>query len=222
MSGAGEVKTQPRGYLFDLDGTLVDTAPDLMRALNHALATANLAPVDEALTRHWVGHGVRAMLQAAFAHHGLDFPAQRVDALESRCVDFYSAHVADHSRPYPHVVETLTTLAERAPLAVVTNKPTPLSVSLLERLNMGRFFRAIIGRGMTTKPKPDAAPALLACESLRVEPAAALFVGDSDTDVACARAAGCPVVVYRHGYNHGIAPERLGADRVIDSFADLV
>ena len=87
---------------------------------------------------------------------------------------------------------------------------------------MGRFFRAIIGRGTAAKPKPDAAPALLACESLGVEPAAALFVGDSDTDVACARAAGCPVVVYRHGYNHGIDPERLGADRVIDSFADLV
>ena len=214
--------TQPRGYLFDLDGTLVDTAPDLMRALNHALATANLALVDEALTRHWVGHGVRAMLQAAFAHHDLDLPAQRVDVLEARCVDFYGDHVADHSRPYPQVVETLTTLAEHAPLAVVTNKPTHLSISLLERLNMGRFFRAIIGRGMTIKPKPDAAPALLACEALRIDPAAALFVGDSETDVACARAAGCPVVVYRHGYNHGIAPEQLGADRVIDSFADLV
>ena len=214
--------TQPRGYLFDLDGTLVDTAPDLMRALNHALATANLALVDEALTRHWVGHGVRAMLQAAFAHHGLDLTEQRVDVLEARCVDFYGDHVADHSRPYPQVVETLTTLAERAPLAVVTNKPTHLSISLLERLNMGRFFRAIIGRGMTIKPKPDAAPALLACEALRIDPAAALFVGDSETDVACARAAGCPVVVYRHGYNHGIAPEQLGADRVIDSFADLV
>lgn len=212
----------PQGYLFDLDGTLVDTAPDLMRALNHALATVDLPPVDEALTRHWVGHGVRAMLQAAFAHHAQDLAPERVDALEACCVGYYGAHVADYSRPYPHVMETLAVLAERAPLAVVTNKPTALSESLLEALDMTRFFGVIVGRGTTAKPKPDAAPALHACESLGVDPAAALFVGDSETDVACARAAGCAVAIYRHGYNHGIAPEALGADRVIDSFADLV
>lgn len=212
----------PQGYLFDLDGTLVDTAPDLMRALNHALATADLPSVDEALTRHWVGHGVRAMLQAAFAHHAQDLAPERVDALEASCVGYYGAHVADYSRPYPHVIETLAVLAERAPLAVVTNKPTALSESLLEALDMTRFFGVIVGRGTTANPKPDAAPALYACESLGVDPASALFVGDSETDVACARAAGCAVAIYRHGYNHGIAPEALGADRVIDSFADLV
>ena len=212
----------PQGYLFDLDGTLVDTAPDLMRALNHALATVDLPPVDEALTRHWVGHGVRAMLQAAFAHHAQDLAPERVDVLEASCVGYYGAHVADHSRPYPHVMETLAVLAERAPLAVVTNKPTALSESLLEALDMARFFRVVVGRGTTAKPKPDAAPVLHACESLGVDPASALFVGDSETDVACARAAGCAVAIYRHGYNHGIAPEALGADRVIDSFADLV
>ena len=212
----------PQSYLFDLDGTLVDTAPDLMRALNHALATMDLRPVDEALTRHWVGHGVRAMLQAAFAHHAQDLAPERVDALEASCVGYYGAHVADYSRPYPHVMETLAVLAERAPLAVVTNKPTALSESLLEALDMTRFFGVIVGRGTTAKPKPDAAPALHACESLGVDPASALFVGDSETDVACARTAGCAVAIYRHGYNHGIAPEALGADRVIDSFADLV
>lgn len=214
--------TDWRGYLFDLDGTLVDTAPDLMRALNHALAEADLAPVDEGLTRHWVGHGVRAMLRAAFAHHGVECSADRFEALEAACLDYYGAHIADHSKPYPAVVETLAALSERAPLAVVTNKPAGLSERLLDALDMARFFQVVAGRGTTANPKPHAEPARYACERLGVPLAEALFVGDSETDVACARAAGCGVVVYRHGYNQGVAPESLGADRVIDSFRELL
>lgn len=211
-----------QAYLFDLDGTLVDTAPDLMRALNHALAGAGVAPADEALTRHWVGHGVRAMLGAAFEHHGVALPASRLDELEAGCVAYYSSHIADHSKPYPGVVRTLAELSKSAPLAVVTNKPTRLSEELLDALDMRCFFRLVVGRGSTAKPKPDAAPALHACEGLAVSPADALFVGDSDVDVRCARAAGCGVVVVRHGYSHGTPPECLGADRVVDSFLDLL
>ena len=211
-----------RGYLFDLDGTLIDTAPDLMQALNHALGEAGIAPVSEQLTRHWVGHGVRAMLKAAFAHHGVECSPARFDALETACVDYYRAHIADHSKPYPAVVQTLDALAEQVPLAVVTNKLAALSERLLEALNLRRFFRVVVGRGTTANPKPAAEPALYACERLGVAPAEALFVGDSETDVACARAAGCPVVVYRHGYNQGVAPETMGADGVIDSFHALL
>lgn len=214
--------TRPRGYLFDLDGTLIDTAPDLMRALNHALGKAGIAPVDDQLTRHWVGHGVRAMLRAAFAHHGAQCSPARFDALEAACVDYYRAHIADYSKPYPAVVETLDALAEHAALAVVTNKLAALSERLLDALNLRRFFRVVVGRDTAANPKPAAEPALYACERLGVAPAEALFVGDSETDVACARAAGCPVVVYRHGYNQGVAPETLGADRVIDSFHALL
>lgn len=211
-----------RGYLFDLDGTLVDTAPDLMRALNHALASAELEPVGEALTRHWVGHGVRAMLEAAFAHQGAQLPPARVDALMATCLDYYGRHIADHSKPYPHVVETLDALASRAGLAVVTNKPAPLADSLLASLDLMRYFRVTVGRGTTPRHKPDAQPARYACDRLGVCPAQVLFVGDSRTDVLCARAAGCAVTLYRHGYNHGENPDRLGADRVIDSFSDLL
>ena len=211
-----------RAYLFDLDGTLVDTAPDLMRALNHALAAAGIAPVDEALTRHWVGHGVRAMLRAAFEHHGVSLPDPRLDELEAACVAYYGSHIADHSKPYPGVVRTLEELSKAAPLAVVTNKPTPLSEELLDALAMRSFFQRVVGRGSAMKPKPDAAPALHACEELGVSPTEALFVGDSQPDVDCARAAGCAVVVVRYGYSHGTPPECLGADRVIDSFSDLL
>ena len=211
-----------RAYLFDLDGTLVDTAPDLMRALNHALARADLGPVDEALTRHWVGHGVRAMLDAALAHHRATLSAERVDDLQTACLDYYGSHVADCSRPYPAVVDTLGALAQRSALAVVTNKPADLSKRLLAALDLDRFFTVVLGRGSTAKPKPDAMPALAACERLGVAPANTLFVGDSETDVLCARAAGCAVALYRYGYNHGRAPQSLGADRVIESFRELV
>ena len=209
-------------YLFDLDGTLVDTAPDLSRALSHTLALAGLGDVDESLTRHWVGHGVRAMLEAAFEHLGVRAEAGELDRHQALLVDHYAAHIADHSLPYPAVVETLTALAARAPLAVVTNKPTDLSNRLLDALDLARHFEVVVGRGSTANFKPHPEPALYACDRLGAAVEHALFIGDSETDVLCARAAGCDIVLYRHGYNHGKDPDHLGADRVIDSFDALV
>ena len=209
-------------YLFDLDGTLVDTAPDLRRALNHALALADVAPVDEGLTRHWVGHGVRAMLIAALAHHDVAVAESRLEELMAACLAHYGKHIADLSRPYPAVVDTLELLRERAALAVVTNKPADLSESLLAALDLSRFFGVVVGRGTTAEPKPHAAPAHYALRKLAKPAAHALFVGDSETDVLCARAAGCDVALVRYGYSHGKVPESLGADRVIESFRDLV
>ena len=208
-------------YLFDLDGTLVDTAPDLMRALNHVLGDAGLPLVDEAMTRHWVGHGVRAMLTAALAHHDEVVSTARVDALFDACLAYYGEHIADHSVPYPAVVDTLGDLARRVPLAVVTNKPADLSERLLEALDLRCFFASVVGRGSTRNHKPHAEPALYACEQLGVQPHEVLFVGDSATDVKCARAAGCAVVLYRFGYNHGQDPDTLDADAVVDSLAAL-
>jgi phosphoglycolate phosphatase len=212
---------KPAAYLFDLDGTLVDTAPDLMRALNQVLDAAGLPLVDEATTRHWVGHGVRAMLAAALEHHETAVSEDRLDQLFAACLEHYGAHIADHSAPYPTVVETLTALAARVPLAVVTNKPAHLTELLLRALDLRHFFGSVVGRGTTREHKPAAAPALYACRELGVSPPQALFVGDSATDVACARAAGCRVVLYRYGYHHGEDPDALGADAVIDSLAAL-
>lgn len=207
-------------YLFDLDGTLVDTAPDLNDALNHALTNAGLEGVDEALTRHWVGHGALAMLEAAFAHHGHAFDS--LDEHLEVLLDFYGAHIADRSRIYPGVIETLEVLSARMPCAVVTNKRARLTEPLLKALDLGRYFQTIVSGDTAEQPKPDAAPALLACERMGCDASRVLFVGDSTTDVACARAAGCEVVIYRYGYNHGIDPEHMDADAVIDSLSELV
>jgi len=219
-----------RGYLFDLDGTLVDTAPDLNAALNHALTSHGLQPVDEALTRHWVGHGARVLVTQALAHqqrdgHGSADPtaAADLDALLNGFIDHYQSHIADHSKIYPGVVETLEALrAGGSRLAVVTNKRTVLTEALLEILGLGTYFDAVVCGDTAALPKPAADPAVYACRALNLPADQVLFVGDSATDVACARAAGCAVVCVADGYNHGTPAHELGADAVITSFRELL
>ncbi len=209
------------GYLFDLDGTLVDTAPDIRRALNLALRGAGFAPVSEALTRHWVGHGARVLVEQALNH--LAASPTLVDTLRDDFINHYERAVAAHSQPYPAVIETLAALRNRgARLAVVTNKMTRLALPLLQELNLARWFDCIVCGDTAARPKPAADPALHAAALLGLPMHQLLFVGDSETDVLCARAAGCPVACVADGYNHGIAPHALGADRVISSFTELV
>ena len=209
------------GYLFDLDGTLVDTAPDINAALNHALLSHGYPGVTEALTRHWVGHGARALLAEALRHKAVTDDDLEV-MLES-FIDHYETHIADHSRAYPGVVEALSGLHRRgAKLAVVTNKLTALSLPLLDALQLTQYFATIVCGDSTENPKPAADPVLLACDELSLPVSRVLFVGDSATDVDCARAAGCDVVCVPDGYNHGIAASDLGADAVIESLTDLV
>ncbi len=209
------------GYLFDLDGTLVDTASDINAALNHALTSAGYAGVDEALTRHWIGHGARILIEQAL--DGRDIDPEAVDALLNVFLDYYEANIAALSQPYPEVVETLQTLrASGARLAVVTNKRTQLTEPLLDALDLTRLFHCVVCGDTAAHPKPAPDPALHACRMLKLRPAEVLFVGDSEADVACARAAGCAVVCVPDGYNHGIPAGELGADAVIGSFAALV
>lgn len=209
------------GYLFDLDGTLVDTAPDINAALNHALTSHGAKTVDEALTRHWVGHGARALVGEAIREQRLS--TRLAEPMFETFLAYYRAHLSTLSAPYPSVVETLRILRKKgARLAVVTNKLALFTEPLLAQLELADFFDAIVCGDTTDNPKPAADPALHTCAVLGIKPASALFVGDSAADVGCARAAGCPVVVVRDGYNHGTPADELGADAVIESFSDLV
>ena len=226
MANAAVLARRYPAYLFDLDGTLIDSAPDINGALNMALNSAGYSDVDQALTRQWVGHGSQALLEQALTHH---HAAQRIAdeafmaRMLKRFVEHYSAHIADNSRPYPGVVEALQGLRARgARLAVVTNKLNGLSRQLLEALDLDAYFDTIVCGDTLPQRKPDAAPAQHACRLLNREPRDSLFVGDSVTDVETARAAGCPVVCVREGYNHGTPAEQLGADAVIDSLIELL
>jgi phosphoglycolate phosphatase len=209
------------GYLFDLDGTLVDTAPDLNLALNFALDCHGYATVNEALTRHWVGHGAMVLVEQALAFQ--DQPDDDTPRIHQTFLEYYQQHVADLSQPYPGVTNTLERLsASGAHLGVVTNKRTSFSVTLLKALQLEQHFAAVVCGDTTTAPKPDPEPALHACRALGTPPHNTLLVGDSQTDVLCARAAGCPIVCVDYGYRHGVPADQLGADSVIESLSALV
>lgn len=210
-------------YLFDLDGTLVDTAPDIMTALNISLVKAGFSKVNEALTRHWVGHGARRLIEQALLHHNQSCPqVDLVEPILKQFLEYYGAHIAAQSRPYDGVCEALHNLRKRAALGLVTNKQSGLTRPLLDALDLTHFFEVIVSGDTLTESKPAPEPALHACKAMGVNAAQTLFVGDSITDVHCARAAGCDIVCVSGGYSHGTPAEDLGADAVIDSLTALV
>ncbi|HXL98364.1 MAG TPA: HAD family hydrolase [Rhizomicrobium sp.] len=205
--------------IFDLDGTLVDTAPDLLGALNAVLAAEGRHGVDTATLRHMVGFGARSLIEQAMAASGAPVTADRLPALVDRFIVHYRAHIADESRPFPHVVETLAALADDgARMGVLTNKPQELTQPLLETLGLARYFTAIHGAGRYDYVKPDPRVFHHVVDELGGGPA--IMIGDSRTDVATARAAGAPVILLSYGYTPEPA-RTLGADAVIDDFADV-
>jgi phosphoglycolate phosphatase len=207
--------------VFDLDGTLVDTAPDLLGALNAVLVQEGRRTVGLADLRHLVGHGARAMLAEAMIRTGEPAPAERLPALMDAFIAHYRDHIADESRAFPGVEATLALFAKQgARMGVLTNKPQELAGPLMAKLDLARFFGTIHGAGRFSYVKPDARVFHHVIDDLGGTKSGAIMIGDSATDVATARAAGVPVVVLSYGYTPEPA-ETLGADAVIDSFAAL-
>ncbi|MCY3885155.1 MAG: phosphoglycolate phosphatase [Gammaproteobacteria bacterium] len=213
-----------KAFLFDLDGTLVDTAPDLHLALNYTLNQVDLGPVSLALTRHWVGHGARVMIDQALKDlEAGDAIKEQIDVLHTHFLTYYSSNIAVKSIPFGDAEELLERLADLAiPMGVVTNKFYQLSFELLKALDLYKYFDVLVGGDTLQVQKPEAEPALYACNELDVDPNRVLFVGDSKTDIACAKAAGCDVAIIRNGYNQGEDPSTLGASLVFDSFLELL
>jgi len=207
--------------VFDLDGTLVDSAPDLVRALNATLDLEGLRKVKLEAVRALIGQGARAMIERAASLSGASFAAERLDQLTNAFVEFYRADIAGQSAPYAGVAEALDALAALgAKFAVCTNKRNELAVQLLSALRLADRFSAIVGADAVAqrKPHPDHYRAAVARAGGTVR--RSLMVGDTATDVAAARAAGAPVVVVRFGYSD-VGADTLGADALIDHFRDL-
>jgi phosphoglycolate phosphatase len=206
---------------FDLDGTLVDTAPDLVRALNAAIAPAGLDPVPVSDVRAMVGRGARALIERAFANAGRTAPPEDElsDALEL-FLTVYRDGIADLSRPFPGVEAALDELATAgARLSVCTNKPGWLAVPLLQALGLASRFERIVGAEDSPAKKPDPAHVLTALGGGPVE-AGDILVGDSSVDFEAARAAGAGIILFELGYDE--KPVRtLGADRLFRSYKDL-
>jgi len=207
--------------VFDLDGTLIDTAPDLIAALNVVLVEQGMDPAPVSAVRQLVGHGARGMLQRAYERVGLTITEAGISALRPRFIEVYQARIAEESRPFAGCLEALTDLKARgARLAVCTNKPHGLSEALLAALDMTRHFDGIIGGDVLPVQKPDAAPLLEAIRRAGGDPVRAIMVGDASPDVGAARAAGLPCIVFSFGYND-LPPAELGGDLVIDSYGEL-
>jgi phosphoglycolate phosphatase len=206
---------------FDLDGTLVETAPDLIGALNVVLGEQGLPPVPVASARVLVGRGARKLIENGFAAAGRSLDDAHIGGLVARFIEAYAARIASESRPYPGLIEALDELqAAGAILCVCTNKRSDLSLALLDALQLTDRFAAIVGADRAPKPKPDPSHVLAAIAATGGDPAFALMVGDSANDVDSARAANVPVVAVTFGYTETPAHE-LGADAVIDRFDEL-
>jgi phosphoglycolate phosphatase len=207
--------------IFDLDGTLVDTAPDLLDALNVVLAKEGRRPVKHADLRHLVGFGARTMLAEAFKMTGGPIDPARVEGMNDAFVVHYRSHIADFSRPYPGVEETLAAFeAEGARMGVLTNKPHDLSMLLLSKLGLDKYFAAVFGQGRVPYLKPDARIFQDVVREIGGAGAGALMIGDSLTDVQTARAGGAPVILVSYGYTPEPA-RTLGADAVVDDFREI-
>ena len=211
----------PKAIVFDLDGTLVDTAADLAAATNEALGTIGrrLIRVDE--IREMIGGGFSNLIDQGLRATGGPLAGEAFDDVVALARSYYNAHAAGLSRPFPGVIETLAALAGKGVvMGVCTNKPAEPSQAILDQLGLAPYLPVVVAGDTLPVMKPDRAMLLAVLERLSVGPADAILVGDSATDVALGRAAGVPIILVAGGYSSEPI-ETLGADAIIDRFADL-
>lgn len=211
-----------RAVAFDLDGTLVDSAPDIQHALNDALKKEGLQRFDLDLVRGWIGDGPDVLIARALAHQGL---ADADDEFRARLRRWFDA--ATLAAPlaggmvYPGILDLVAGLRNMLPMVAVTNKPTPLARAVLDAAGVLPFLEGVHGADTPALRKPAPAMLLAACERLGVEPGQMLMVGDSEPDMRSAQSAGCPAMLVTWGYGHA----RLGgwpASLRIDEPAELL
>ncbi len=218
----------PQLVAFDLDGTLVDSVPDLATATDRMLQALGREPAGEAQVRGWVGNGAAMLVRRALA--GSAEPERVATVTEpllesalNRFREYYAAENGLRSTLYPGVTEVLALLREReVPLVVITNKPKPFADPLLEKLDIARYFQQVLGGECLPRRKPDPLPLQEVAGPLGLIPARCLMVGDSRNDVEAARAAGWVSVALTYGYNHGEPVANCGPDWLLEDFRELI
>lgn len=227
--------THIQAAIVDLDGTMVDTLGDFEVALNRALADLDLPPVTRALVQRTVGKGSEHLVRSVLAHQ-LALPDVQAAAPKVQqwpeadafalTLQRYQHHYlfinGQFADVYPGVVEGLQQMRDAGlQLACLTNKPLAFASGLLADKGLDTFFSYVFGGDSFELKKPDPLPLFKTCEALGVKPWQALMVGDSSNDAQAARAAGCPVVLVRYGYNHGEPVDAVDADAHVDSLVDI-
>ena len=212
---------RPRAVLFDLDGTLIDTAPDLARALNQVLLEDGHEPLPFAAIRSHVSHGSAALIRLAYT---LAAGSPAFEARRQRLLDAYHAAVAVESRLFVGMGAVLQRCEEMAlPWGIVTNKPGWLTAPLLRALALDARAACVVAGDSTLRSKPHPDPLLAAAAALGLAPATCLYVGDAERDVSAAHAAGMPAVVALYGYlGRDDDPQAWGADGYVDHPAGLL
>ncbi len=212
---------QPTAIVWDLDGTLVDSAPDLASALNSVLDKRGFFTHSITTVRTMIGNGVPKLVERGFNAVGIRPGPADLDELVAIFSEEYRACATDQTRPYPGIVEALQEIqAMNIPMGVCTNKPEAFTRQILEGLGLSGFFSSVVGGDTTSTRKPDPQPVLTCLGGLATEPASGLMIGDSVHDVQAARSAGVVIGVVPWGYRS--APvEELGADFVLHDIAGL-
>ena len=207
--------------IFDLDGTLVDSAPELSDAVNATLAELGFEGVDPERVKTWIGHGVRELMAQALAF----VPGAGACKLEAVMPVFsrhYRAHCGQNSRLYPGVMETLDALAHRGvPMALISNKESAYAKTVLRVHGLDRYLHPVVFGDSLSVRKPDPQTVQAVLQPLRLMPSRALFVGDSEIDVETARNANVPVWLVSYGYRRNTA-RNLDADRVIGTLKEIL
>ena len=211
-----------RGVTIDLDGTLLDTIPDLAAAANMMLEELGRDPLDIEVIRTFVGKGIPRLVERTLAGH-IDGEASAEEM--SRALPVYEKHYVSvngrHTTIYPGVKEALDELRARGmPLACVTNKSERFTLPLLENVGFSQYFRTVVSGDTLARKKPHPDPLLHACKTLEIAPRDMLMIGDSINDTQAARAAGCPVFCVTYGYNEGHDVHELDTDAVVDSLVE--
>lgn len=207
-----------KAALFDLDGTLLDTAPDLAMAANAMRIELGMPPLREDIVATFVGRGMENLVRRVLAGSllGSEEPTQDISGPLACFRRHYHAVNGDRARIFEGTLEGLQTLrADGIQLAVLTNKPTEFTVPLLEQTGLRGFFSVIVCGDTCEQKKPHPMPVLHACSLLGVEAAKAVVIGDSVNDAMAARAAGCPVLVVPYGYNEGRDVTTLDVDGIV-------
>lgn len=213
--------TSYAGMLFDLDGTLVDTAPDMIGTVNDLRVEHGLATLPADVLRPHVSHGAVAMIRASFdltdEHPGFEL-------LRQTFLSHYASRLADESRPFPGILDVLNSLEQQQrPWGVVTNKPSYLTDPLLEQLGLSDRAAVVISGDTLARAKPDPLPLTTACQRIQLAPADVLYIGDAERDIQAAKAAGNPSCLARFGYlGADDRPDEWDADRAINRADELL
>lgn len=213
--------TQAPTLLFDLDGTLVDSAPDVCRAVNHVFAEAGLRTHSVDRIKGYLGHGARVLIERAATDEGHACTAEQLDRLTADFLAYYSAHPVVESKVFPGVFEALAQFREiDAVLAICTNKPSVTTAPVIEALELRPWFGAVLCGDQVANRKPHGDHIRETVAACGGSMETAIMIGDSENDILAATDAGVPSVAVSFGYALGAA-ENLGADVLVDSFVEL-